>query len=61
MKIVSNVTKIVLDSNLKPKRGRLTLREFYHPNAGKMTPLPEKMTPRRCWAEASGDGFGSWL
>jgi hypothetical protein len=27
--------KSFLDLNLKPKRGRLTLRRFYHPNAGK--------------------------
>jgi hypothetical protein len=48
--------KLFLDLNLKPRRGRLTLRGFYHPNAGKMTPSPEKMTPRRCWAEAGGVG-----
>jgi hypothetical protein len=30
--------KSFLDSNLKFRRERLTLRGFYHPNAGKMTP-----------------------
>jgi hypothetical protein len=53
--------KSFLDSNLKFRWGRLTLRGFYHPNAGKMTPeksLPEKMTPRRCWVEAGG--VGQW-
>jgi hypothetical protein len=67
-KIVSNARKIIFYSNLKPRRGRLTFRGFYHPNvkknnAGKMTPSPEKMTPRRCWAKASGvDSDGQqWL
>ena len=27
--------KLFLDSNLKPRKGRLTLRRFYHPNAEK--------------------------
>jgi hypothetical protein len=36
--------KSFLNLNRKPRRRRLTLKGFYHPNAGKITLAPEKMT-----------------